>query len=364
MRHSILLLFVATVVITMAQLGHCLTDKPPIVIIDTDVDVDDVVAFHYAFRLNTVRIPLVTTTGNSWAFLSNAVENTKNILADLNRNDVDVGAGYAYAWANNQSHGCKFVDAIPIGGPGNWGGNGGRFAISMLYGMAAKLPRSPHPWEPSDLGAVDKIVAAIENSPGSQVRLLSLGGLTTFATLLREHPELKPRIEAIYVMGGAVDHKGNLFSVPTNTVAEFNIYVDPDAADFVFRSGVPIYLVPLDATNRVPYNATSIQWVTSPTVSPPWVAELMNRTFAADGMPPSVFFQTIFPWDEVATVIALNPEVHAATTWEQVPLRVVTDVPNQEGWTKRDAQNGTMVNVATNINPDAFWKEWLRVVHP
>ena len=59
----------------------------------------------------------------------------------------------------------------------------------------------------------------------------------------------------IYMMGGAVDISGNIVEVDPsikNTTAEWNIYVDPDAADRVFRSGVPITMVGLDVTNQVP----------------------------------------------------------------------------------------------------------------
>ena len=68
---------------------------------------------------------------------------------------------------------------------------------------------------------------------------------------------IRDHISTVYIMGGAVNVPGNLtdFSTnPANVTAEWNIYVDPVAADEVFRSGLPIVLVPLDATNQV--NAT------------------------------------------------------------------------------------------------------------
>jgi inosine-uridine nucleoside N-ribohydrolase len=74
--------------------------------------------------------------------------------------------------------------------------------------------------------------------------------LTNLAVTLTEHPELVSRIERVVIMGGAVDVEGN---VPDTPRAEWNLYVDPEAARIVVESGVPILLVPLDATNDVPF---------------------------------------------------------------------------------------------------------------
>lgn len=66
----------------------------------------------------------------------------------------------------------------------------------------------------------------------------------------------------IYIMGGAVESSGNLIEVDQtikNTTAEWNIYVDPKAADNVFRSGVPITMVGLDVTNQVPVTPAFIK---------------------------------------------------------------------------------------------------------
>ena len=91
--------------------------------------------------------------------------------------------------------------------------------------------------------AVDFIIRTLEASPRPVV-LVPTGPLTNIAMLLRLAPQIRPKIERIVLMGGAV-----LDSNVTPT-AEFNIYVDPEAAAAVFASGLPITMLGLNVTNR------------------------------------------------------------------------------------------------------------------
>lgn len=93
--------------------------------------------------------------------------------------------------------------------------------------------------------AVDHIVDLVmEHQPGS-ITLCPLGPLTNIATAITRAPEIVPRLGEIVLMGGGFFEGGN-----TTPTAEFNIYVDPHAADAVFRSGVPLTVMPLDVTHR------------------------------------------------------------------------------------------------------------------
>ncbi len=96
---------------------------------------------------------------------------------------------------------------------------------------------------PLEVHAVEFIATALEGS-AEPVTLIPTGPLTNIALLLALHPELKEKIQRIVLMGGGVRD----FNV--TPAAEFNIYVDPEAAKIVFHSGVPITMVGLDATNR------------------------------------------------------------------------------------------------------------------
>ena len=90
---------------------------------------------------------------------------------------------------------------------------------------------------------VDLIIEAA--SPGQgPLAIVAVGPLTNVASALRRAPDIAGRIERIAIMGGAIG-LGN-----TTPSAEFNIHVDPEAADEVFRAGIPITLVPLEVTHQ------------------------------------------------------------------------------------------------------------------
>ena len=93
--------------------------------------------------------------------------------------------------------------------------------------------------------AVDWIVDTLRAADDASITLCPVGPLTNIALALRSAPDVRSKIREIVLMGGAYWEGGN--STP---VAEFNIYVDPHAADIVFRSGLPIVALPLDVTHK------------------------------------------------------------------------------------------------------------------
>ena len=93
---------------------------------------------------------------------------------------------------------------------------------------------------------VDFIIETLRTEPSGTVTLCPLGPLTNIAQALKKAPDITNRIAEIVLMGGAYFEVGNI--TPT---AEFNIYVDPEAADIVLRSGIKIVIMPLDVTHKV-----------------------------------------------------------------------------------------------------------------
>ena len=105
-------------------------------------------------------------------------------------------------------------------------------------------PALPEPeGEPVDMPAAGFMAQVLREST-EPVTIVSTGPLTNVAALLLSAPELKGRIREISMMGGGVTH-GNW-----TPAAEFNILVDPEAADLVFRSGIPITMAGLDVTEK------------------------------------------------------------------------------------------------------------------
>lgn len=97
---------------------------------------------------------------------------------------------------------------------------------------------------PDEGDAVDVLVERIEASPGA-LTLVTLGPLTNVAEAFERAPELAGKLKRLVVMGGASDAVGN-----TSAVAEFNIWVDPEAARIVFHSGAPIVMVGWDVSRK------------------------------------------------------------------------------------------------------------------
>jgi purine nucleosidase len=97
-----------------------------------------------------------------------------------------------------------------------------------------------------DQHAVDFIIDTLRDAPAGTVTLCPLGPLTNIALAFEKAPDIIPRVQEIILMGGAYFEVGNI-----TPAAEFNIYVDPQAADIVFNSGIHIVVMPLDVTHKV-----------------------------------------------------------------------------------------------------------------
>jgi len=107
-------------------------------------------------------------------------------------------------------------------------------------------PSLPDPVMPLAQGhAVDFIIDQLRTYAPGTITLCPLGPLTNIATVLQKAPDIAARIAKIVLMGGGYFEGGNI--TPT---AEFNIYVDPQAADIVFKCGAPIVVMPLDVTHK------------------------------------------------------------------------------------------------------------------
>ncbi|XDA99591.1 nucleoside hydrolase [Sulfitobacter sp. LCG007] len=94
--------------------------------------------------------------------------------------------------------------------------------------------------------AVEFIIDTLRQEAAGTVTLCPLGPLTNIAAALQKAPDIAGRVQEIVLMGGAYFEVGNI-----TPAAEFNIYVDPEAAEIVFGSGIPLTVMPLDVTHKV-----------------------------------------------------------------------------------------------------------------
>jgi pyrimidine-specific ribonucleoside hydrolase len=195
----------------------------PRLLIDTDPGVDDAFALALAARAPEVDLAAVTTVfGN--VGLPATTANALGLLAACERPDVPVAAGAARA-----------LVFPTVREAGHVHGEDG------LSGQSARLPRHPG-LTPG--GAVPLLARVLAESP-EPVTIAPIGPLTNIALLLAAHPDLKPKIARLVVMGGGLTG-GN--STPA---AEFNLWADPEAAYRVLvEEDVPTLLVPIDLTYR------------------------------------------------------------------------------------------------------------------
>ncbi|GJC04813.1 pyrimidine-specific ribonucleoside hydrolase RihA [Aeromonas hydrophila] len=190
------------------------------VILDCDPGHDDAITLILALASPELKVLAVTTSaGNQTP--DKTLNNALRILTLLGRDDIPVAAGAPKPLAReliiaDNVHGESGLDGPTLPDPAF-----APVAMTALELMAKCLRESPEP-----------------------VTLVPTGPLTNIALLLAAHPELKSKIARIVLMGGAAG-AGNW-----TPAAEFNIYVDPEAADMVFKSGLPITMCGLDVTHE------------------------------------------------------------------------------------------------------------------
>jgi purine nucleosidase len=189
------------------------------VLIDTDPGLDDALALFLACASPELDIKgIVTVAGNIG--IEGVTRNALRVLAHLGREEIPVIAGSP-----------RPIERAPLAAADIHGEDG-------LGGVA--LPSSRARALEGD--ATDWMAQLLSEHPEGSVQVLALGPLTNLARLLGRHPGAARRLRGIIAMGGAVRERGNV-----TPFGEFNIVADPEAADIVLRSGIPVTLVPLDA---------------------------------------------------------------------------------------------------------------------
>ncbi|PZX17695.1 purine nucleosidase [Palleronia aestuarii] len=192
------------------------------IIIDTDPGQDDAVAILLALASPEIEVlGLTAVAGN--VPLELTAKNARIVLELARRTDIPVFAG------------CDRPLLRPL------------VTAEHVHGRTGlDGPDLPDPsMALQDTHAVDFLVETLRREPPGSVTLCALGPLTNLAMALRRAPDIAERIARIVLMGGAYFEVGNI-----TPAAEFNIYVDPDAADIVFRAGVPLTVLPLDVTHK------------------------------------------------------------------------------------------------------------------
>ena len=231
------------------------------IIFDTDFVIppqDDAFALMLALKSPEIQILGITTVAGNDS-MERATSDALRVLEIANRTDIPVYRGANMPLLHEKTdfaasvHGRWWSDEDPPAPPG---------------GFAKKKAEQG--------SAMDFIIRTVNANPG-EVTIVAIGPLTNVAMALRQEPGLAKRIKRLVVMGGAFaslpDGAGN---VTPN--AEFNIWVDPEAARIALRAGIPTQLTPLNVTRKTRF---SREWYEKIVAAKTPLTELVRERLAA-----------------------------------------------------------------------------------
>ncbi|XP_012089456.2 uncharacterized protein LOC105647839 [Jatropha curcas] len=331
--------------------------QPKRIIVDTDVDTDDVFALFYLLKQdkNEFDLQAITLNTNGWSDSGHAINHVYDILFMMGRDDIPVGVGGEGSILSNgtllpnvggyfpiidqrmsTSGECRYRQAIPVG-------RTGRQDINTNYGLRKGfLPQGGRHYVPLQQPTSQEVmIAAISAGP---ITVFLLGAHTNFALFLMSNSHLKKNVEHIFVMGGAIRSSGSLFPQDTNPYAEFNIFSDPLAAYLVLHSGIPVTVIPLDATNTLPLSENFFKEFEGRRDT--YEAEYCFRSLKLirDSWPNNNFHEDYCMWDSFMVGIALsmmrnsqNPD--GENEFADMELMNITVVTSNEPYGLSDGSN-------------------------
>jgi inosine-uridine nucleoside N-ribohydrolase len=299
-----------------------LSGQMPIpIIVDDDGSPDGAIALLYFLRNPLFDVRAVTVSYGE-AHPEVFAPHVAQLLAGLGRGDIPVGQGSAAPLEGNNAF------------PEPWRESSDNFWDISL--PPATVSTKPIP-------AAELIVETIDQSSQPVVVFIS-GSHTNLAKALRLKPGIVQNIRSVFIMGGAIHVAGNIESDwPSihNRVSEWNIWADPLAASEVFASGLPLHLVPLDATRQVLWTRSDLPgWVSSNSPEGTMAGKLLQwmlQSWSPEG---------VYIWDLAAAVQATNPVLCPEAS---IAVDIVTKPGDEQG---RVVITKDTPNVSVCLDPD------------
>jgi len=296
---------------------------------------DDMFAALFLLSHPSVDVMAITVSGTGEAHCGPGVAHALGLVELSGHKNIPVTCGSETPLAGNHAF------------PAEW-----RQAADNAYGVEITAGG-----EESNLSASDLIIDVVHGS-NEPITIVAVGPLTNIAEALQKDPEIDAHIKEIYIMGGALDIEGNVGNSGVgvqNKYAEWNIYIDPLAANIVFKSGIPIILVPLDATKDVPVTRNFYKALdknrNTPTATLVYEMLTANLDFVDSGG-----FQF---WDSLTAAVFTD---QAIASFEDAQLIVLEEEGPESGRTKPDL-NGAKIKVAVSANPNQFEQLFLTVLN-
>lgn len=297
------------------------------IIIDTDPGQDDALAIMLLEKSMQFKIEAVTTVcGNST--IENVTDNAYFIL-DLINSQTPIYAG------ENKPLKRKLIKADVHGESGLSGAN------------VFKRPKC-------EKNAVNKIIEIVRKNPG-RISILLLGPETNLAKAFLLEPNLPRLIKEVVIMGGAIEVPGN-----KNRVAEFNIFVDPEAADVVFRAPVKKILIPLDICNDIYLTLADFQTLQKASFYSQIISMMKEYI---KGMSTFEKEKKAFMYDPVAAYYLLNKK---AFVTKKMDIKIETQGELTRGMTVVERRKwGNIqknISVAVKLNRILFVRDFIKIL--
>ncbi|GMY27604.1 pyrimidine-specific ribonucleoside hydrolase riha [Fagus crenata] len=346
------------------------------VVFDMDMSAGDFLALLYLLKVpvEVINLKAIIVSPTGWANAA-TIDIIYDLLHMMGRDDIPVGLGDVFAM--NQSDpsfsavgDCKYIKAIPHG-------SGGLIDSDTLYGLARDLPRSPrrytaensvkygaprntdHPElrQPLALEVWESVVETLD--PGSKITILTNGPLTNLAKIIQTKKNTTSFIQDVYIVGGHISHghrdEGNVFTVPSNKYAEFNMFLDPLAAKTVFDSKLNITLIPLGIQRRVGSLPRILEWLqeTKRTPEAKFARRLLSRLYHLHQEHFLYSHMDIFT-GEILGAVALVGDLKPTLQVKRVKV-LAEGVESKDGHTVIDEKDGKLVKILKHVNPAAYY---------
>ena len=297
-------------------------------IIDTDPGIDDALAILLALRSGRFRVHAVTTVaGNSP--IEDTTANAGFLLSLAGRGDIPLYSGARKPLERD-------LVTAPVHGKGGLAG--------VRQGGAASLTDD----------AAARIVEVVSESP-RQITLMALGPLTNVAQAIRLDAEAMSRVNEIVVMAGTFTGPGNM---PHGS--EFNVYVDPEAADIVFRFPVRTTVVPLEVCDPLKFRGEYFGRLRDADIRLP-IMRMMNGF--SEALPGSRQEAGVALYDPITVYCAINPNA-----FELAPRRISvglddsTDRGRTIGSAVTTGESSDLNFVAGSLDLEAFRRDFIEML--
>jgi inosine-uridine nucleoside N-ribohydrolase len=264
-------------------------EQPLRLILDTDPGIDDALALLLALASPEVRLEAVTTVSGNVP-LEQTTRNALALLALTGHSEIPVAAGCAH----------------PLLRPAVYAAD-----VHGEHGLGrARLPEPER--APLAEHAADLLIERISAAAGA-ITLVAVGPLTNLALAVRRAPQIATQVREVIIMGGALRVPGNV-----TPAAEFNIYVDPEAAHIVLHAGWPLRIVSLDTTMQVGQERAAFAPLSTPASSVGrCIGAMLDHYF--EEFAPQAGHSRFHLHDPLALAAAFRPDL---LCWEPVYVDV------------------------------------------